>query len=360
MSRLQLTQSQDQLGTILNQEFYDDELMSDTELPGQNSTNRGPFNCACKFSLADTPRRDDNNFQTLINDHGSIENGMLGEFVNLYDSNIDPDADNTVPLSQINTVAAPTSNRIQTSNSDNFPGSASMNETRPETETIDNFGSIFGTNQPVQSSVYYNALQQPVQGEVSQPQGAFLPSNSEVPVQQNFEDLSGTVNGQPMFQGNNLVQYPQNPQPQYLQQVVQYEQQPVQYGQQQVQYGQQQVQYGQQQVQYNQQPVQYLQQPVQYVQPQQQVQYAQPQEQVQYAQSQQQVQYVQPQQQVQYVQPQQQVQNVQSQQISQNPPQNQGFAYISQPIFIPQQVQPQIPNTVGMGMNQVPTLVYIG
>ena len=114
VSRLQLNQPSEQLGHILNQGFYDDELSADTELPGQNATNKGPFNWACKFTLADAPRRDSNNFETLINQNGEVEDGMLGEYVNLYDSNRDVDGDNTVPISGANTVAAPTSTRIQT------------------------------------------------------------------------------------------------------------------------------------------------------------------------------------------------------------------------------------------------------
>lgn len=113
VSRVQMPQESQQLGTILDRDFYDDEIMADTELPGQNSTNRGPFNCAWKFTLSDKPTRDSDNFQTLINDNGSIEDGMLGEFVSLYDSNADPDGDNTVPLSRVNTAAAPISSRLQ-------------------------------------------------------------------------------------------------------------------------------------------------------------------------------------------------------------------------------------------------------
>ena len=113
VSRLQINQPSDQLGTILNQGFYDDELMADTELPGQNATNKGPFNWAWKFTLADAPRRDSQNFATLINQNGEIDEGMLGEYVSLYNSHTDPNGDNTVTNSSVNSVAAPTSSRIQ-------------------------------------------------------------------------------------------------------------------------------------------------------------------------------------------------------------------------------------------------------
>ena len=43
-SRLQQNQPRDGVNDAINQGFFDDENMADTELPGQNATNRGPFN----------------------------------------------------------------------------------------------------------------------------------------------------------------------------------------------------------------------------------------------------------------------------------------------------------------------------
>jgi len=45
-SWLQMNQDSEHTRDLLTRNFYDDELMSDIDLPGQNKTNKGPFNCA--------------------------------------------------------------------------------------------------------------------------------------------------------------------------------------------------------------------------------------------------------------------------------------------------------------------------
>ena len=43
-SWLQLDSRQEETRDLLTRNFYDDELMPDTDLPGQNKTDKGPFN----------------------------------------------------------------------------------------------------------------------------------------------------------------------------------------------------------------------------------------------------------------------------------------------------------------------------
>lgn len=43
-SWLQVDSKQEETKELLTRNFYDDELMPDTNLPGQNKTDKGPFN----------------------------------------------------------------------------------------------------------------------------------------------------------------------------------------------------------------------------------------------------------------------------------------------------------------------------
>ncbi|CAI2358945.1 unnamed protein product [Moneuplotes crassus] len=314
VSRVQVSPDRQQLGSILDQGFYDDEIMADTELPGQNSTNKGPFNCACKFTLSDTPRKDSNNFQTLVNDNGSIEDGMLGEFVSLYDSNIDPDGDNTVPLSRVNTVAAPASNRLQTKNNETtINESDEMSQDQNESLNQPNPSTTF-QGQPILQNPQNNFLPQsyqvpplnenPQQYQMgmpqSQPQVVYVPVYTQ-DMSQQFNPMMG--GGQAQFQENNNAQFMPNAQPQFMQQA---------YPQQQMQFTQSQMMYPQQQMQYPQQQQQFMPQ-----------------------------------------------NNQGMQQNSQGMGQSQQAGYIQQPFMMTQPTGFQVPGIVGMGMNQVPTLVYL-
>jgi hypothetical protein len=357
-SRLQMPyESSDTLGAVINDNFYDDELVSDTELPGMNATNKGPYNCACKFTLADTPKQDDNNYLTMVNEGGEIEGGMLGEYVNLYDTNSDSENPSAVPESHTNTDPKPTGSTGETVG-EQQPQRSQQKIRRGQVNTEP---KVEAQNITTKSSYAQNGQEQEYLQSSNNDQNTYVPIYNQqvIPPLIDNQYQNSNYNQQPV--GQQQVQYVQQPQQQ-----VQYVQQP----QQQVQY----VQQPQQQVQYVQQP----QQQTQYVQqPQQQTQYVQqPQQQTQYVeQPQQQVQYVQvqPQQQVQYVQiqPQQQTQYDQQQvQYIQQPAQYQQTNYApqssyvqtsnEQPIYVQssQVAQPQMSNYVGTGLNQVPTIIY--
>lgn len=162
----------------------------------------------------------------------------------------------------------------------------------------------------------YNAnnYQQQYPVMMQQPQMMIVP----VYPQNMNQQMDASMTGQ--FQDGSNAQFLPAGQQSYVQQPMQ---QPMQ--------GQA-VAYMPQPVQYVQQPVQYMPQPVQYVQ--------QPQMQS----GQQGVGYVQ--------QPQMQMQTGQEQQTQQG-------GYIQQPFMMAQPAAGQVPGMVGMGMNQVPTLVYV-
>ena len=101
---------------------------------------------------------------------------------------------NTVPLTQVNTVAAPSLNQLQTNKHFNSE-SNTMNETSPTIGIIGSFEETFGNQQSVQVNENNNIFQQSVQGKILQYQGVFLPTYKEKPLQKNFQDLDRTVNG---------------------------------------------------------------------------------------------------------------------------------------------------------------------
>jgi hypothetical protein len=337
LSRLQMPyESSDTLGAVINDNFYDDELVSDTELPGMNATNKGPYNCACKFTLADTPKQDDNNYLTMVNEGGEIEGGMLGEYVNLYDTNSDSENPSAVPESHTNTDPKPTGSTGETAE-EQQPQRSQQKIKRGQVNT----GPKVEAQNITATSFYgQNGQEQDYLQSSNNDQNTYVSGYNQqvIPPLIDNRYQNSNYNQQPV--GQQQVQYVQQPQQQ-----VQYVQQP----QQQTQY----VQQSQQQTQYVQQP----QQQAQYFeQPQQQVQYVQqPQQQIQYVQVQPQQQTQNEQQQVQYIQ-----QPAQYQQTNYAPQSNYVQANYQQPMYIQSSkvAQPQMSNYVGTGLNQVPTIIY--
>jgi hypothetical protein len=340
-SRLQMPyESSDTLGAVINDNFYDDELVSDTELPGMNATNKGPYNCACKFTLADTPKQDDNNYSTMVNEGGEIEGGMLGEYVNLYDTNSDFENPSAVPESHTNTDPRPTGSTGETVG-EQQPQRSQQKIRRGQ---VNAEPKVEAQNNTAASSYARNGQENEYSQSSNNDQNTYVPGYNQRT--QNQQVIPPLIDNQ--YQNSNYVQQPAG------QQQTQYVQQPAQ---QQVQYVQAQPQ---QQTQYIQQ-TQYVQQPqqqqTQYVQqPQQQVQYVQqPQQQIQYVQAQPQQQTQYDQQQVQYIQ-----QPTQYQQANYAPQSNYVQTSYQQPVYVqsPQVAQPQMSNYVGTGLNQVPTIIY--
>lgn len=231
-----------------------------------------------------------------MNQGGDIDEGMLGEFVSLYDTNHDLEDSHSVPTSHVNTDVTSGHSRLQ--NKDKEQHKKKKKPHRNENVKHANRTHPFlprnyededeVSTPPQQGPQQYSNYQQLPNYQSQSPQVVYVPV---------YENQNMQMNGQLMG--------PQ-PNPQFYQQGVQggsYFQQPqgsqIQFGQQ-PQFVQTQFAQGQQFAQMNPQ-VQYVQQPMQYM---------------------------------------QQIAPVQGG-------------------FYQQNVRMQMPSQVGMGLNQVPTLVYL-
>ena len=228
----------------------------------------------------------------MVNEGGSIEGGMLGEYISLYDTNSDSEHPSTVPESHTNTdPRPPTSATKNNEDQETRRTQVKKNRLQSKSKSKAKLQNTTESSVPVQ-----NAQQQTTGQDSNSAQIIYVPVYTQSP--QNQQVVPPLINGQ--YQNPSYVQQP-NVQYQYVQapqqQQVVYVQAPPQQPSQQ----QQQVMYVQQPVQQAQQP-QYIQQPVQYQQP---IQYQQP-------------------------------------------------MYIQTAPAAPSQMS----NFVGMGMNQVPTLMY--
>lgn len=227
--------------------------------------------------MSEAPKVDDNNYSTLVNQGGEIQEGMLGEYVSLYDTRNDADNSHTVTTSKTNSDVTSSSSKEQSKSSSNDTQKPLSKEENSKNEGNQNNAQI----NTGQNMGYVNTNQGFVQAGIQSnlyPQQAGYQQVMYVPVLvQSTGQQNGLVNGQLISNMNNY--------------------QPVQ------------------------QNMQQLGQPIMYYQP---------------VNTGMQAQYVQP------LQTGQQVQYVQQQ------------AYTQQPMS-----GMQMSNSVGMGMNQVPTLVYL-
>lgn len=287
----------------------------------------------------------------MVNEGGEIEGGMLGEYVNLYDTNSDSENPSAVPESHTNTDPKPTGSTGETVGGQQ-PQRSQQKIRRGQ---VNAEPKVEAQNNTAKSSYARNGQENEYSQSSNNDQNTYVPGYNQRT--QNQQVIPPLIDNQ--YQNSNYVQQPVGQQQtQYVQQPQQQQAQYVQaQPQQQVQYVQAQPQ---QQTQYIQQ-TQYVQQPqqqqTQYVQqPQQQTQYAQqPQQQIQYVQAQPQQQTQYDQQQVQYIQ-----QPTQYQQANYAPQSNYVQTSYQQPVYVqsPQVAQPQMSNYVGTGLNQVPTIIY--
>jgi len=324
-NRLKSNDQTEQTKSVLSSNYVTGDDSPNTILPGRDPTQKGPFNWACKFTLADTPKYDSENYATLVNQNGTVDGGMLGEYVDIYDPN--KDSENFVSINntqkyrlQMNSKSKNSTNSHNNAISNDSQSSQNTSSSNPTPTTFsDSNTASIPPSAPQQGYIYNNLNNQPSYMQT--------PSTAQL-VQQ--------ANMQPVYQqSNGYVQMPSQPQyvPQYQQQYVSQYQQPV--------YIQQPTQFSQPVI-VQQQPSQhpatiqyatYVQQPTQYGQPQYvQQQFGQPQF-------------------IQQGQP-QFVQQGQPQFVQQGQPQ-----YVQQQYGQTQYVQ-TTPNYVGFGLNQVPTLVY--
>jgi hypothetical protein len=205
--------------------------------------------------LAEAPKTDDNNYSTLVNQGGEIQEGMLGEYVSLYDTHNDADNPHLVTTSKTNSDVTSSSSKDQSKSNSNDTKKPVSKEENSKNEVNQNNAQM----NPGQNMGYVNTnqgfVQAGIQSNLYPQQGAYQQVMYVPVLVQATGQQSGLVNGQLISNMNNFQPVQQNMQ-QMGQPMVYY--QPVNTGMQ-AQYVQnmqtgQQMQYTQQQV-YMQQPV---------------------------------------------------------------------------------------------------------
>ena len=189
-------------------------MTPDTLLPGQNSTEKGPFNWAWKFTLSDTPKIDSNNYSTLVSQGGSVDEGMLGEYVTLYDTKEDTKDPNTVATSQTN-QADPGRKESRTRQLNN--NSTKLQTGLSRSEETNNLQPTSNNNN---AQAFSNVIQQNYapQARIQNMQPNYYPQNTNpqivyVPVATNYQNQN-PVNLQYTAQmGSNVMYQPVYTQP---------------------------------------------------------------------------------------------------------------------------------------------------